>query len=116
IVTAGAAARAGNGGDIAVGSDLPNQLVDVVHHVDVAGTVHGNAGGLIEARSRTGAIDATLCARRTGNGRDHTRRSHPTDRAIVFVGHDDVAGLVEREAVGEIETRGRTGAVGAADG
>ncbi|MNS29471.1 hypothetical protein D3C72_614720 [compost metagenome] len=108
VARAGAAAE---GADQAGGRDLADGVVAGVGHVDVARSVHRELVRVVEARRGRDAVgqagDALAGERRVGAvGR------HAADAVVAAVGHVEVAGGVEGDALGRVEA----GAGGAGEG
>ena len=121
---AGAVARAeavgrGVAGDRrhgAIRGDAADQVVEGVGHDEVAVVVEREALRVPEARVGPGAIGLARLARGAGERGDDARRRDLADRVVERVGHVDRAVGGRENALGLVETRRRTCAVGRAGG
>src|SRR5208337_2797058 len=95
-----------HGGDnLRCGIDAADAVVAVVSDKDVAGAVHGNTIGLIQAGARGGAsVTAEARSAVARYGGDVARRGvHAADAVVPPVGDEEVAGAVYGHAVDTIE-------------
>src|SRR5262249_8537742 len=82
-------------------------------HVNVAGSVDGNAGWIAEACGRTLPIDASLHSGRPGKGTDHTGWRDLADGVITTVRDVDVARVVGGYALRSRKARSCTDSIAA---
>jgi hypothetical protein len=110
----------GDGGDDPVRSiraELPDGIVESVGDKKIAGSIEGDAGGLVEPGGAVCAVGRTAEAGSSGDSSDDRRRAvrgYLPDRVIKSVGHEKIAELVHRQSDGLIEPRLVVGAVIAA--
>src|SRR5207237_8496864 len=67
-----------------------------------------------QAGGRTGAICAAIAASEAGKCADDTGRGDRTNGVVIRVSHIDITRAIHRQANRKKETRGATGAIGAA--
>ena len=106
--------RAREGRDHPRGRNLPDRMVPSVRDVDIADCVGGNAirpGESCRSASavRTSGVGSGAC-----DGGDHAGRCDFADEVDISVGHVEIAGRTDRDAIRELKTRVAAGAIGPA--
>ena len=91
-------------------------MVVGVGHINVAGLVDSHRRGCVEDGRGARAVPVPVDARAARQGGHHAGRRDLADQAVARVGHDQVAGRVDREVPGRIEARSSAGAVARARG
>ena len=84
------------------GADLADGLVALVGDIDVADTVDRHRDRETELRDAGRAVGAAFDAG-SGVGRNHAGGADPRDPVVAVIGHEQVAGSVERDARRRVE-------------
>src|SRR5207253_2708541 len=104
---------AGVGRDGAAGGDLPDAAVAEVRDVEVTGGIEGHAAWAELRGGRGAAVAPEAVPTVAGVGRDGAPGGDLADAAVAQVRDVEIAGGIERHAVGPVELRGGGGAAGA---
>ena len=91
--------------DIPRGIHLTDAVVVGVRDVDIPGTIHRHAIGLVEFRAGRHATAVVTLNPIARNRTDISRGIHLTDAAVVAVRDVDIPGTVHRHASGPVELR-----------